>query len=377
MSRLASPQSDSAQSGAPNASSGQTSTPNSGTAPAGGSGSQGSFESVLSVSEVDIRVTETASLGAAALKDIPKLEQAVTALAVGLSQLMNLASTVQGMDPQKAQSLLVSAGGGLISPGDAQKLVQLIQSMSQGMDQSQNPLLMSSGDQKNLLAQMLQQMIQSGQLGLAQSNNAANSLTVSNAGIAGGGAGSAGLLPSVQLLFSEGQTSQAQSGAGQQSFLSMDIQTFQVKLSSAPDLGTLSDQGLQKAVQEIGLQIQSALPPSQALAQDSTDLSQNFKNLVQALSQSGAGQVILNSFVSPQKNASLLDSRGALLQPPSLEDVVKSLTSGSEVPAVSAADSAALGGENPLGNKRDHPWSLRRLSRCRLFPNFRDRKSLL
>ncbi len=344
------------------------------------SGSGKFFQSLTSISEADVTITE--HLKVDNLAQLAQAEQTLMSLAAGLSKLIGMLSSAQSMDPTQAQNTLVSLSGGKISAADAKSLLDSLQAMISKVSDSGNPLLLSSDQQSAFLNQMLQQMLQNQQIlfgNVTGSPDGGNST--------GGGSGSVSGSNSLQnsdvflqMSFSETQLVQFQQNNSQSSTVFIDLQTFQMSatfiqagttglsgqssgngssLQPIPSSSPLADALNQLFSSELPLSNPSvSVSASQQnlstnTSQTQDDLNNTFKNLVQMLVQAGASQAVLTTFLNQQKDMTNSDLKQSLSQTASLDNLVKSLTAmNDEVPPAPPLDSA-----NPGVNNTDNTRS--------------------
>jgi hypothetical protein len=265
-------------------------------------GSTSFSDTQISVTEVSVSENIQANnLNQATLNNV---ENAVASMAMALAKLVHLASNLQNFNQSQAQNLLVTASGGALSSSQAQQLVSQIADLK-NQNNGQNALNLTAGQQNALLLQMMQSMIQNQQVTLTSSSDSQNTSTAS------------GSSSSLQFNFAGNQN--GQSGNAQVESLSIDIQTLNLQVANssqtsassanAVQTGNLTDattQGLTQLLQQLNV-APSTTPVniqvnSSAAATNSPELAQNFKNLVQILTQAGAGQAVLSTFLTQQKN---------------------------------------------------------------------------
>jgi hypothetical protein len=189
------------------------------------------------------------------------------------------------------------------------------------------------------LGQALQGLLQNQQVLLAGNQNtqtdeqAASNGQVSS--VLGTGTGTSVTL---QVSFTDTQAAQYQQSANQASLLYVDIQNLNISVTSqetgntqnskalTPDrvdalLKTLSDLGA-KGDQSQPVNITTNNVQIANTADQADAMKQNMTALVQALTQAGAGQVVLQSFLTDQKNASQAQLKQSFSQVPSLESLL-------------------------------------------------------
>lgn len=353
LSQLASQNSGSSNSGAGNGGSGNSATSSNTTAL---STVGNASSSINSIAKTDIQVTETTELNNPTAKELANLEQSVMSLAAGLSQLVQLASNLQNMSPAQAQNLVVSASGGTISPAQAQALLTQIAAIKNA-GSGQNALLLTLGQQNNLLAQMLQGMIQNQQVYLTQ-NPAGQG--ASNSSI-GNGSESTDMF--LRVNFSNTQILATTTSNNQSQSLFLDLQTLNVTMAAAmvPTSSVATGSNLTQATTDrltnllqelqvtpanapVSINVQGAAVP----VTQSPELVRNFQNLVQVLTQAGAGQAVLSNFLAQQKNDTTGELKQAFNQNLSLENLLSAANPAVEVPPVTGANSMALSENNTV-----------------------------
>lgn len=301
------------------------------------------------ITVTEVQVSEKIQSGNLSPTDLNNIENAVASLAMALAQLIHLASNLQNLNPTQAQNLLVTASGGAISASQAQQLVAQITALK-NQQNNQNPLSLSPDQQDALLIQMFQSMFQNQQVSLTLSAETQNNQSSSQG------------FSSIQFNFSGNQS--GQNGNAQIEDLSVNIKTLDLQLSSStqtPSQGTssnaapsvnLTDAATQKLTQllqqlnvtpsstPVNIQVQSSVTTT-----NSPELAKNFQNLVQILTQAGAGQAVLSNFLTQHKNDVANNNlQQALNQPvqPSNGTVIQSAA----VTAVNSANSDLISNDN-------------------------------
>lgn len=270
---------------------------------------------------------------------LAQLEKTIAALAMGLSRALQLSSNLLNMDPTQAQNLLVSASGGQISPADATALLSALKSLSNSLPAGENPMNLSKDQRDNLLGQALQGLLQNQQILLAGNQNTQTDLQAASNGQVSSVLGTGtGTNVTLQVSFTDNQTAQYQPSANQASLLYVDMQNLNISVTSqgtgntqnsqalTPDrvdalLKTLSDLGAKgDQTQPVNIMTNNVQITNTA---DQTDvMKQNMIALVQALTQAGAGQVVLQSYLTDQKNASQTQLKQSFSQNQSLESLL-------------------------------------------------------
>jgi len=287
-------------------------------------------------------------------QDIATIEKSFFAMASGLANLLSQAQPLTGSNLNQIQSQLVASSGGQITPAEAAQLVSAVQSFIHNLPQGQNPLDLSKQDQNQLLGQMLQQMLQNQQVLFALASPASiqgtNGKTQTSDTSLGGVQAVSGISQSntlsnvtLRFVFTDTQITQTQGSGNQTSQLFVDYQNARLSIStqsadsqnllsangpgaanlnasvpSQPGLsGTVNFQPIPQdkvntilnALAQLGAQPTSNLPvtivnpTSAGQSQQTSDNGQNLQALFKVLLQSGAGQVVLQSFVAQQGNA--------------------------------------------------------------------------
>jgi len=277
--------------------------------------SAGFSDTQISVTEV--QVNETVQTGNLNQTTLTNMENAVASLAMALAKLVNLASQAQNLNQTLAQNLIVSASGGTISASQAQQLVAQIANLK-NQNSGQNTLNLTSEQQGAFLLQMMQSMVQNQQITLQPSNNQ-NALSNGSQG-------------SNLLQFNFAGNQNGQTGGAQVESLSIDIQTLNLQVSSnqqtqglvsnATPSANLTDATTQKLTQLLQqLNVTPSSTPvnihvqSSVAATNSPELAQNFQNLVQILTQAGAGQAVLSTFLTQGKNNAANNNSQQVLTP--------------------------------------------------------------
>ncbi len=327
------------------------------------------FESLSTISEIDIKISEKVTVGS--LDQLAQAEKALVSLAAGLSKLINLFSNIQSMDVSQAQAALVSFSGGKLSGEDAGSLLNSLREMASKIQGPQNPLLLTQDQQNVFLNQMLQQMVQNQQILFGAFTN------VSGFNSSSSGGPSSSVLQNtevyLQMSFSETQISQFQQNNNQSSQVFIDIETFQMSATfiqtgtvNMPSQGTglksnqsfqpvpVSDSLVSALNQMFSSQLSlntnwinpatPSVPINASSAQD--DLNKTFKNLVQMLVQSGASQAVLTAFLNQQKDQTNSDLKQGLVQMGSADNLMKNLAPGVEIAPVLPNDSVSLAPNN-------------------------------
>ncbi len=304
---------------------------------------QGSQIATNVVSQIDVaaqtevQITETVNVSNQ--NQLAQLEKTIAALAMGLSRALQLSSNLLNMDPAQAQNLLVSASGGQISPADATALLSALKSLSNSLPAGENPMNLSKDQRDNLLGQALQGLLQNQQVLLAGNQNtqtdeqAASNGQVSS--VLGTGTGTSVTL---QVSFTDTQAAQYQQSANQASLLYVDIQNLNISVTSQGTGNTQNSKALTpdrvdallKTLSELGAKGDQSQPVNImtnnvqiANTADQADaMKQNMMALVQALTQAGAGQVVLQSYLTDQKNASQAQLKQSFSQNQSLESLL-------------------------------------------------------
>ena len=268
------------------------------------SGSTVDSDNQITVTEVQVsEKVQSNNLNQATLSNI---ENATASLAMALSKLVNLASQAQNSNQTQAQNLIISASGGTINASQAQQLVTQIADLK-NQNNGQNALSLTPEQQNALLLQMMQSMIQNQQVTFTNSpdtQNNQNSLL--------SGSQNSSLL---QFSFTGNQN-----GNTQIESLSIDVQTLNLQVSNlnqmpqslltnAPQSTNLTDATTQKLTQLLQqLNVTPSGTPTNIQVQSSSasinspELAKNFQNLVQILTQSGAGQAVLSNYLTQNKN---------------------------------------------------------------------------
>jgi flagellar hook-length control protein FliK len=263
----------------------------------------------ISVTEVQVsEKVQSNDLNQATLSNI---ENAAVSMAMVLSKLVNLASNLQNLNQAQAQNLIVSASGGAISASQAQQLVTQIANLK-NQNSGQNVLNLIPEQQNALLLQMMQSMVQNQQVTLTQSADTQNNQN----SLLGGSQGSS----SLQFNFAGNQS--GQSGNAQVESISINIETLnlqvsnsnqqsQVSSANAAQSTNLTDATTQKLTQllqqlnvtpsstPVNIQVQTSVA-----ATNSPEMTKNFQNLIQILTQAGAGQAVLSNYLTQSKNNS-------------------------------------------------------------------------
>jgi flagellar hook-length control protein FliK len=316
------------------------------------------FESITSIAEIDIRITESVRLTNVDAKLLEKVEQSLMSLAVGLSKLLQLISNLQFVDPSKAQDLLVSASGGRISPKDAKALTDLLSLTSKEMSLDQNPLLMTFAQQNGLLNQMFQQMINDQQILLGQSVASSASANGNNILMSDF---------SLQMTFAETDIRMIRTADARGSQVFINLQTFQMAASftqvgtggisqsnadfhqsssfqqifseNSAVLSTKLDQMFSAA----GFSGFSTVQPHQEVSRDASfsGMDRNFKNLVQLLMQTGVSQAVLTTFLNQQRDFSHSELQQALAQNLSLDHLLQTLIPPAKILPIESANSTS------------------------------------
>jgi len=261
----------------------------------------------ISVTEVQVsEKVQSNNLNQATLSNI---ENAAVTMAMVLSKLVNLASNVQNLNQTQAQNLIVSASGGAISASQAQQLVTQIANLK-NQNSGQNALNLTPQQQSALLLQMMQSMVQNQQVTLTQSSNTQNDQNA----LLGGSPGSS----SLQFSFTGNQS--GQNANAQVESISINIETLnlqvsnsnqqsQASLANAAQSTNLTDATTQKLTQLLQqLNVTPSSTPvniqvkSSVAATNSPELAKNFQNLIQILTQAGAGNAVLSNYLTQSKN---------------------------------------------------------------------------
>jgi hypothetical protein len=327
------------------------------------------FEASVSTTEVDIQVFGAAPVSGFNELDLQKLEQSILSFAVGLAKLLNLVSNLQGLQPSQAQELLSSLSNDKISQADIDQLLNQLSVFNQNTDPSLNPLSLSASQQASWLAQMLQNMLQNQQVFLAPSPDTSKADQVSGVG---SGNKSAVYGMSLQYVFADTEVFQFQQSGSRQSLFAMDLQTMTLNMTSVSTFdetsipaalssgssSLLSSDVVNRLSQLLSdLQVRPNPAPLVSVSAEantsdiSTGLMQNFKDLVQMLSQSGASQTVLSTLINQQKELSTNDLKQAFFQASTLTDLLKSLETA-VAGFVKPVDATALAGQDSVDNNR-------------------------
>ncbi len=345
-----------------------------------GENSQVSFNSV---SETTVAITE--SVKAENVSQLAQAEQALVSLATGLAQIIQMISQLQQSEPQQAQAALASLSSLNLSPSDLLTILNTLQSLVQKLPAEQNPLLLTSDQQANLLNQMFQQMMQAQQIllggtaaNLGNNSNPTNS-SANNPGVAGVGTIGSNSTQNIsfQMLFSNTNLTELAPNNGQASRVFINLETFKMSATFI-QTGTNSTPGQNPGQGPLNVQVQSAIPVnSQSVVNDlnqaltnlgnatssagipavaqsnasgianlQNNLSQNFKALVQLLMQSGVTQAALTTFLNNQQrgteNQNSFSPSQTVGQTVSANNLTQVLPVSSEIqPAIPAALTAA------------------------------------
>lgn len=346
-----------------------------------GSGLDGSF---LSISQTTVSINE--SIRVDNLNQLAQAEQTLGSLAAGLSRLLNLLSSLQGMDQAQASNALVVSGAGQISLGDAKSLLNDLQALVQKIPDSQNLLLLPADQQSAFLNQMLQQMIQGQQILLGSLTSQASPASANNSSSSGAalstvlGQAFSAQNVNLQLLFSDTTATESLKTNAQSSQIFINLQTFQMAATfvqagsdNAHEVQPVAGQDSNISFQSMFASGSSALSNAlnQALVTANTSnafavttgsaatqtaalnlfiaqdaLNQNFKNLVQLLMQSGVSQAVLTTFMNQQKELVISDAKQASAQNILSENLTASLPQSVEIPPVTPANSTTASANN-------------------------------
>ncbi len=290
--------------------------------------STGNAGSSVTVSETTIAINE--SIKVDNLKQLTQAEQALVSLATSLAQIIQLISNLQQQNPQQAQAALSALSNPQLNPSDLQSILNTIQPLVQKLPGDQNPLQLTADQQASLLSQMFQQMLQAQQILLgvaAPTNQNSSGVSNPNTGIA------AGQNVSLQLLFNNTNINETVQNNAQTSQVFINLETFKMSATfiqlgnnganqpnvvqgagvqfqpltqvNSQSLINSLNQALSNPTLNGGLSPGVVTSPTQSNSANLTslqsDLSQNFKDLVQLLMQSGVTQAALTTLMTNQQ----------------------------------------------------------------------------
>jgi flagellar hook-length control protein FliK len=311
--------------------------PGSAAVPASSSQGSNSFESVSSVTEINIQVTETIQNSE---KNPNQVQQSLLALASGLQQLMALLTSAQTTTPEQAQNLLVSATQGAVSPQAAQAIVSAVQSFLQSLPPGQQSMLSNPAVQQSLLNQLVQNSL-GGQLG--------------NSGVGSAGSGTSTSTETLDLQMLSSNATIAEITNNGSSASAVSAQTF-AEIISLAQAGSPQNTGLPNSSGESGFiqpvntgfttasnqAVNNGGPNPTASPLEITvqnpgvvtgnggtsgaSLSQNFNNLTELLTQAEAGQVVLSTSLKTQGGLSDNQIQSLFGQNTTLNQILNTLT---------------------------------------------------